>query len=157
MSQAGNNRAIAPVEMAYAIAEDFAEWLPLWQGYLEFYETELADDVTRRSWERFLNPEKDQYCLVAKIDQKIVGFATFTFHASTWTDQEYCYLEDLFVNSELRGQKIGKQLIEFVAGIAKARNCARVYWHTHETNHTAQKLYDWIADKPGMVKYQMSL
>ncbi|MEL1746891.1 GNAT family N-acetyltransferase, partial [Acinetobacter baumannii] len=36
-------------------------------------------------------------------------------------------------------------------------NCDRLYWHTQETNVTAQKLYDWIAQKPGVIQYRMPL
>lgn len=40
---------------------------------------------------------------------------------------------------------------------AIAQQCTRLYWHTQEINHTAQKLYDWIAEKPGVIEYRMSL
>ena len=30
----------------------------------------------------------------------------------------------------------------------------RVYWQTHETNHTAMRLYDRIAEKSGFVQYR---
>ena len=39
--------------------------------------------------------------------------------------------------------------------IAIEHNCDRLYWHTQETNLTAQKLYDWIAQKPGIIEYRM--
>ncbi len=48
---------------------------------------------------------------------------------------------------EVRGRHIGKQLIEYVQKQATEHNCDRLYWHTQESNHTAQKLYDWIAQK----------
>jgi len=56
-----------------------------------------------------------------------------------------------------RGQYIGKHLIEYVKKHAIAQQCERLYWHTQEINHTAQKLYDWVAEKPGVIEYRMSL
>ena len=145
------------VSIDYATAEDYEAWLPHWQGYQEFYEVTLSDEVTQTSWDRFLSDEHDQYCIVAKIGEEIVGFAHFLFHPSTWAVGEYCYLEDLFVSPTVRGQQVGKQLIEFLTHVAEERNCARVYWYTQETNHRAQRLYDWIAEKPGMIKYLINL
>ncbi len=70
---------------------------------------------------------------------------------------DYCYLEDLFVTQQARGKQIGKYLIEYVNQQAQARQSARLYWHTQETNLTAQKLYNWIGEKPGMIEYRMPL
>lgn len=145
------------VTISYATKEDFAGWLPHWKGYQEFYEVSLSDEITMTSWNRFLDPQHDQYCIVAKVGEEIVGFAHFLFHSSTWAVGEYCYLEDLFVSPSVRGQQVGKQLIEFLTNAAKERHCERVYWHTQETNHRAQRLYDWIAEKPGMIKYLITL
>lgn len=141
------------VVIDYVTAADFEAWLPLWQGYQEFYEVQLSDEVTQTAWSRFLSDDHDQHCIVAKVDGEIVGFTHFLFHPSQWAVEEYCYLEDLFVLPSVRGQQVGKQLIEFASDVAKDRNCARIYWHTQETNHRAQRLYDWIAEKPGMIKY----
>ena len=54
-------------------------------------------------------------------------------------------------------REVGKQLIEFVQGQAREKQCDRLYWHTQETNQTAQRLYDWIAEKPGVIEYRMAL
>jgi len=32
-----------------------------------------------------------------------------------------------------------------------------VYWQTHETNHTAMRLYDTVADKSGFVVYRKQM
>lgn len=138
-----------------AVQEDFADWLPLWKNYLIFYRTELSDNMTQLTWSRFLNPVEPMFCAVAKSDGKIVGFVHYLFHRSTWAESDYCYLEDLFVNEDVRGKHIGKQLIEYVQQHARKRHSSRVYWHTHETNLRGQRLYDWVAKKSGMIEYYM--
>jgi len=57
----------------------------------------------------------------------------------------------------VRGQQIGKRLIEYVQRQARKRHCAHLYWHTHETNLRGQRLYDWIANKSGMIEYRMPI
>ncbi|WP_247751211.1 GNAT family N-acetyltransferase, partial [Citrobacter freundii] len=90
-----------------------------------------------------------------KYDGKIVGLVHYLFHRSTWAESNYCYLEDLFVSEDVRGQHIGKQLIEYVQQQAKKHHASRLYWHTHETNLRGQRLYDWVAKKSGMIEYRM--
>ncbi|MBJ8682185.1 GNAT family N-acetyltransferase [Citrobacter freundii] len=143
------------VTIESAEQKDYASWLPLWINYQTFYRTKISDEVTKLTWERFLTPSEPVYCAVAKYDGKIVGLVHYLFHRSTWAESNYCYLEDLFVSEEVRGQHIGKQLIGYVQQQAKKHHASRLYWHTHETNLRGQRLYDWVAQKSGMIEYRM--
>ncbi|POT25420.1 GNAT family N-acetyltransferase [Citrobacter freundii] len=143
------------VTIETAEQKDYANWLPLWINYQTFYRTQISDNVTKLTWERFLSPSEPVYCAVAKYDGKIVGLVHYVFHRSTWAESNYCYLEDLFVSEEVRGQHIGKQLVEYVQTQAQKHHASRLYWHTHETNLRGQRLYDWVAKKSGMIEYRM--
>lgn len=143
------------VTIESAEQKDYASWLPLWINYQTFYRTIISDEVTKLTWERFFTPSEPVYCAVAKYDGKIVGLVHYLFHRSTWAESNYCYLEDLFVSEDARGQHIGKQLIEYVQQQAKKHHASRLYWHTHETNLRGQRLYDWVAKKSGMIEYRM--
>ena len=143
------------VTIERAEQKDYASWLPLWINYQTFYRTIISDEVTKLTWERFFTPSEPVYCAVAKYDGKIVGLVHYLFHRSTWAESNYCYLEDLFVSEDVRGQHIGKQLIEHVQQQAKKHHASRLYWHTHETNLRGQRLYDWVAKKSGMIEYRM--
>jgi hypothetical protein len=57
--------------------------------------------------------------------------------------------EDLFTIEAARGKGVGRALIEEVYRRAKQAGSAEVYWQTHETNTTAMKLYDKVAQKSG--------
>jgi ribosomal protein S18 acetylase RimI-like enzyme len=48
---------------------------------------------------------------------------------------------------------VGRVLIEALYAHARAAGCPRVYWTTHETNTTAMKLYDKVAEKSGFQVY----
>jgi GNAT superfamily N-acetyltransferase len=78
----------------------------------------------------------------------------FLFHRSTISIQPTCYLQDLFTIEAARGKGIGRALIQEVYRRAGDAGCARVYWLTHETNTTAMKLYDQVAEKSGFVVYR---
>ncbi len=136
---------------------DYAAWLVLWEAYQEFYRSQLPTEVARETWRRFLDPNEPVYAGVATQGGRLIGMVNLVFHRSTWAVEDYCYLEDLFVAPEMRGKLVGKLLIEWVQGIARMKNCARLYWHTQETNKKAQRLYDWIGEKPGFIEYRMQL
>lgn len=144
--------AVRPVTEA-----DFEQWQAYWDQYQAFYKVELGPEITRRTWARFFDASEPVECAVAVEGERVLGFVHYVFHRSTWGQNDFCYLEDLFVSPEARGRMIGKQLIEHVQHQARARHCDRLYWHTQETNHAAQRLYDWIAEKPGVIEYRMAL
>jgi hypothetical protein len=48
-------------------------------------------------------------------------------------------------------------LIDAVRRRARDAGAARVYWQTHETNATAMRLYDQVAERSGFVVYRQLL
>jgi len=146
------NLSIRPVELG-----DKERWLQLWKGYLTFYKTEFSADKTEVTWKRLLDPDFNLYCLVAQDDGQIMGMTTFNFQNSTWSENGQCLLEDLFVDQSIRGQGIGRALIDAVINEAKKRGCSRVYWNTDETNETARKLYDTYVLESGKRQYRVPI
>jgi len=139
------------------VASDKSSWQPLWQGYLKFYKTELSDEQSELTWNRLLDPNFNLYCLVVEIEGSIRGITHYSFQNSTWAPENYCYLEDLFVEPSLRGSGIGRLLIDSVKKIAEEAGSSRLYWNTDATNETARKLYDSYELESGKVQYRISL
>lgn len=135
----------------------FDQWLPLWQGYLEFYKVEISDAITRSAWDRFFDEAEMIYAIGAFRDGKLLGFAHYNIHRSTWTDGYYCYLEDLFTDERARGLGVGRSLIEAVQEIARDKKCLRLYWVTDKGNERARALYDSCAELSDFVQYRISL
>lgn len=139
-------------------SEDKAQWLPLWQGYLAFYKVEnLPPEVTETTWARFLDEAEPMHALVAEDGGELLGLVHYIFHRNTWMVNDVCYLEDLFTAEQARGKGVGRALIEAVYARAAAAGGTRVYWLTHETNITAQALYDKVAEKPGFIQYRKQI
>ncbi|HEY2874000.1 MAG TPA: GNAT family N-acetyltransferase [Reyranella sp.] len=136
---------------------DFPAWLPMWTGYNTFYKRTLADEITRKTWARFLDPAKPMHALVAEQDGALLGLVHYLFHPATAMVEDNCYLADLFTNEKARGKGVGRLLIEAVYDAARAAGCSRVYWQTNETNAVAQVLYNDVADRSGFIVYRRQL
>ena len=133
---------------------DYEEWRGLWLSYLNFYETSLADEVINETFHRFIDDHQTkQNALVVEDEIGLVGLVHYIFHPNNWKIEEVCYLQDLFVTPQKRGQKIGQMLIESVYEEANNFGAPSVYWLTQEFNRPARKLYDKIADLTPFIKY----
>ncbi|MGD0548510.1 MAG: GNAT family N-acetyltransferase, partial [Terracidiphilus sp.] len=76
----------------------------------------------------------------AERNGQTAGYALYFFKYSTWVGPGI-YLEDLFVEPELRGRGIGKLLLQRVAAIATERGCARLEWAVLDWNTPAIEFY----------------
>jgi GNAT superfamily N-acetyltransferase len=137
--------------------KDKDQWLKLWAGYLEFYKSTISSEQTELTWKRLINNELKMFGFVAESEEGIIGFTHCLFRPSTWTETDYCYLEDLFVDPNIRGKGIGRALMNKVVELAKEKNSKRVYWTTQEFNKTARVLYDSIIPVSEFVQYRLPL
>ena len=149
---------IAPLLIRPVRTADYAQWLPLWDGYNEFYgragATALDPAITATTWARFFDAYEPVHALVAERDGALVGLVHYLFHRSTTAIAPSIYLQDLFTDQAVRGGGIGRALIEGVYAVAQTAGAGRVYWMTHESNDAAMQLYDRIAEKSGCIVYR---
>jgi GNAT superfamily N-acetyltransferase len=152
---------IAPITIRALAPDDYARWLPLWDGYNAFYgrsgPTALPAAVTATTWGRFFDANEPVHGLVAENGGELVGLTHYLFHRTTTTIAPLCYLNDLFTSEAARGRGVGRALIEAVYTQARQAGAPRVYWQTHETNTTAQALYEKIAERSGFIVYRKAM
>jgi GNAT superfamily N-acetyltransferase len=134
---------------------DRPDWETLFRAYADFYERTMPQETYDRAWREFATAER-MHALGARLDGRLVGITHFFQHAST-SSADVCYLQDLFTAPEARGQGVARALIAAVADWARGRGCLRVYWQTQETNATARRLYDQVAEHRGFIVYQLPL
>jgi GNAT superfamily N-acetyltransferase len=136
-------------------AGDRDAWGPLWDGYLSFYRSDVTAAVTEQTFQRLCDEELGMLGLVA-VDggNRPIGLAHLVFHPSTWSSSDYCYLEDLYVDSEYRGRRVATSLFEAVYSEARSRGVERVYWHTQQYNGPARSLYDTVGQLTSFVLYE---
>jgi GNAT superfamily N-acetyltransferase len=141
--------------------DDFEQWKTLWDGYNAFYGREgvtaLPLEITLMTWARFFDAYEPVHALVAESADGLLGLTHYLFHRNTIQIEPSCYLQDLFTLESARGQGVGRALIEAVYERVQSIGVTRVYWHTHETNLVAMRLYDQVAKKPGAVMYRRDL
>ena len=136
------------------LPSDKAAWSELWRKYLEFYETELAEEVYDSSFKRMLSDSDTEFHgMVAEKDGELIGIVHYLFHRHGWKIENVCYLQDLYVSEAARGSGAGRALIEAVYAEADKNGAPSVYWMTQEFNATARRLYDRIATVTPFIKY----
>src|SRR3546814_19310859 len=94
------------------------------------------------------------HALVAEDDGRLLGLVHYLYHRSTTLLGPICYLQDLFTLPDARGRGVGRALIQAVYDRAAADGSERVYWHTPESNATARRHYDAVAELPGLIMYR---
>jgi len=104
-----------------------------------------------------LGPYEPVHGLVAECAGELVGLTHYIFHRSTTMIGPTCHLQDLFTREVARGKGVGRMLVAGVCERAGHAGAGRVYWHTHETNATARRLYDDVALRSGFIVYRKDL
>lgn len=82
--------------------------------------------------------------VLAELDGKAVGFASFAVLYPAPDLGGALYLKDLFTLKESRGKGIGLVLMRELARIAVARGCGRFDWTAEDHNPRAMAFYDRI-------------
>jgi len=148
------NAAPKTIEVRPVTADDYEDWLRLFRDYIAFYEEQVPDDVIATAWRRLLAQDDNMIALIAIENGRALGLANLVFHRSTWAQDWYCYLEDLFVAPAARGRGVGRALIEAVYAEADRRGASRTYWATQAKNTTARALYDRLGVLTEFVQYR---
>ncbi len=78
---------------------------------------------------------------VAELDGRVVGTAVWFLNFSTWTGKHGIYLEDLFVDPDVRRGGVARALFKALADEAKARDCPRIDWAVLDWNELGKGLY----------------
>ena len=82
-----------------------------------------------------------------------LGQVDFSDIESCWSIENNCYLQDLFVDPEVRGRSIGRALIEAVYQAADEEGHPNVYWLTQHFNATGRRLYDRVGELSDFIVY----
>jgi ribosomal protein S18 acetylase RimI-like enzyme len=78
---------------------------------------------------------------VAESDFKLVGYVSCSKEFSTWASREFLHMDCLYVSEAVRGQGIGRTLLECVFDEAKRQNMGEVQWQTPAWNDNAIQFY----------------
>jgi ribosomal protein S18 acetylase RimI-like enzyme len=104
-----------------------------WQG-----RTGPADDVIASTVRQLLADPNTEFLLGGSPP---TGVCQLRYRLSVWTGTDDCCLEDLFVDADVRGSGLGRELAEAALERARERGCTRMVLDANETNAPALALY----------------
>jgi GNAT superfamily N-acetyltransferase len=141
---------VGAVGVAQVTANDLVDLLPLMRGYCTFYECDPPDEDLRAMATALLDEGAGGTQLIARdAAGRALGHATVLWTWDTTLGQRLAVLEDLFVTAPARGRGVGAALIGACRQLAADRGTPVLAWVTAPDNHTAQRLYDGLADRAG--------
>lgn len=85
---------------------------------------------------------------IARIGGKIVGMVSLLFTVSTAEGGPACWLEDMVVQPDQRGNGIGSRLLEHAVCHAKTHGFTRITLLTDQTNEQALRFYQRHGFRP---------
>jgi ribosomal protein S18 acetylase RimI-like enzyme len=93
------------------------------------------------------------------------GLSLFRFRPGIWSPGEETYLQELYVVPALRGQGIGRALLEATIALARERGADGIDLNTGETDTAARGLYESMGftnregspDGPSMLFYEREI
>jgi (aminoalkyl)phosphonate N-acetyltransferase len=87
------------------------------------------------------------YIFLAKDDDKIVGFITFSIRTVVRYPRPIAELDELFVLPEYRRHQVGYKLMDKVESTAKEMNCHRMFIESHYDHKAAHNFYEKLGYK----------
>lgn len=132
----------------------------------------LADDPLGAGRERFEDPLPNSYyaafdrieasdgniLAVAEREGAVVGCLQMTLIPGLSNQgADLALIEGVRVDTSLRSQGVGAQLIEWALDTARARGCRAVELFTHKTRTDAHRFYDRLGFEQSHVGYRIKL
>lgn len=143
-----NIRPVAP--------DDNEQWLRLYEGYADHYQTALTEQGVANTWGWLHDPDHPLTGLVADAGGRLVGLIHFRAMPSPLRGVEIGFADDLFVDPATRGQRIGAALLESLRDHGRTQNWPVIRWITRDNNYRARGLYDRHAVKSDWNTYEMA-
>jgi GNAT superfamily N-acetyltransferase len=81
------------------------------------------------------------YVAFAEVSGKPVGFSSYFFTFSTFLARPGIWLDDLYVEENLRSQGVGRELLRFLARRARSKGCGRIEWTAAVSNERGLAFY----------------
>ncbi|MBD2168705.1 GNAT family N-acetyltransferase [Calothrix membranacea FACHB-236] len=81
------------------------------------------------------------YVLFAETSKSEIGFALYGFRYSSFAGQPSIWLDDLYVDKDMRSQGAGAALMSHLAKIAQQNNCTHLAWNADARNTRGLSFY----------------
>ena len=135
-----------------------ADWEALYAGYAAFYKVTQTPEMRAKVWSWIMDPAHETKALVAEDDEgRAIGLAHYRPYARPLSASTGGFLDDLFVDPALRGQRVADALIEALAEIGRERGWSVIRWITADDNYRGRGVYDRLAKRTTWITYDKPL
>ena len=123
-----------------------ADWDRLYAGYAEFYQVTQTPEMRDRVWSWLHDSAHGTEGLIAEAaDGGAIGLAHYRAFARPLSATIGGYLDDLFVDPRMRGNRVADALIKALGEEGRRRGWSVIRWITAESNAPARSVYDRVA------------
>lgn len=134
------NYLIRPAE-----PQDIAAIIELCAKHAEYEKATYSPEGKAEKLSSFIfTPNPRLFCLVAEINQSVVGYSTYMKEFSTWDADFYIHIDCLYLKPEARSLGIGEELVRAIANHTQSLGVTQIQWQTPDFNERAIKFYHRI-------------
>jgi GNAT superfamily N-acetyltransferase len=135
-----------------------ADWEALYAGYAAFYRVTQTAEMRATVWGWIMDPAHEVNAFVAEdAAGRAVGLAHYRPFARPLAASTGGFLDDLFVDPGLRGQRVADALIAAVAEEGRRRGWSVIRWITADDNYRGRGVYDRVATRTMWITYDKKL
>ena len=135
--------------------KDKEQWEKLYKGYANFYKVEMNEQILQTVWDWLHNKNHEVDGLVYEINNSIVALAHYRKMPRPLKGNNIGFLDDLYVDPEHRGKRIGEKILNKLKEISKSKEWNLIRWITRDDNLRAKSLYDRVAQKTTWDLYEL--
>jgi ribosomal protein S18 acetylase RimI-like enzyme len=141
------------IEVVTASFDHLPELAKLFDAYRVFY-GQPSDVEAARAFlhERFTLGESIVF--MAMLEDRAVGFTQLYPMFSSVSLRRMWILNDLYVEADVRGQRVGERLIERAVQLAKESGAKGIQLETAHTNTSGQRLYERLGFQREDLEYR---
>ena len=115
----------------------------------------MNDEILNTVWKWLLDQSHELNGLVYEENSKVIALAHYRKIPSPLRGKYIGFLDDLIVDSEHRGKKIGEKILSELKNISKKNGWGLIRWITRNDNKRAKSLYDKVSEKTTWDTYEL--
>lgn len=143
--------------VSFVSADDKSEWRALFEGYAEFYKTELTEKISDQVWQWLVDPHHVLEGLIVRDDQnRALGIAHVRACPRSLSGCDIGFVDDMFVDPDARGSGAADALVARLRQLAEERGWPSIRWITQHFNERGRAFYDRYTGGPSdFIMYQL--
>ena len=96
---------------------------------------------TLNAVKKLISNENKGFYLVASENNKIIGQLMITFEFSDWNNEDFWWIQSVYVDKNFRKKGVFKNLLEKVKNLAQKNNVSKIRLYVYNKNNKAIKTY----------------